>query len=340
MPGAVDDPSAADHEVQHGRSQPHRPCAGQADLRRLDSAGRRGHDRTMVTHPAYQAVAPDDFDAMVEPTRYARRSSDFDEIIARTDEHFWNPDDRDYIDYGAPRPDATIMPEWLRDGERNGGVGQARRPTSAAPSSTRARAGACRTSCTASRARSTCRPASATSSATRARRNTPPTRRARRPATSRPSPRTSRRAGGRRSRSATRSARCWPRSSRAPEVYKKIVGMQMLVEGLAMGAFATLLPEVATTRCCRQLCQLVMTDEAFHHKFGKIWADRTMPKLPAEEHDIVEDWAAHCFQTLLFNLVEPVAEAARSTPQFGLDLAVRARRGHGGAHRRRPPRGA
>jgi len=26
----------------------------------------------------------------------------------------------------------------------------------------------------------------------------------------------------------------------APEVYKKIVGMQMLVEGLAMGAFATL----------------------------------------------------------------------------------------------------
>ena len=26
----------------------------------------------------------------------------------------------------------------------------------------------------------------------------------------------------------------------APEVYKKLVGMQMLVEGLAMGAFATL----------------------------------------------------------------------------------------------------
>ena len=25
----------------------------------------------------------------------------------------------------------------------------------------------------------------------------------------------------------------------APEVYKKLVGMQMLIEGLAMGAFAT-----------------------------------------------------------------------------------------------------
>jgi hypothetical protein len=46
-----------------------------------------------------------------------------------------------------------------------------------------------------------------------------------------------------------------------------------------------------------------MTDEAFHHKFGKIWADRTIPKLSTEEHNLVEDWAAQCFQTLLFNLV-------------------------------------
>jgi hypothetical protein len=52
-----------------------------------------------------------------------------------------------------------------------------------------------------------------------------------------------------------------------------------------------------------KLCQLVMTDEAFHHKFGKIWADRTIPQLTPDEHNIVEDWAAQCFQTLLFNLV-------------------------------------
>jgi hypothetical protein len=49
-----------------------------------------------------------------------------------------------------------------------------------------------------------------------------------------------------------------------------------------------------------------MTDEAFHHKFGKIWADRTIPKLSQEEHNVVEDWAAQCFQTLLFNLVNPL----------------------------------
>jgi len=90
----------------------------------------------------------------------------------------------------------------------------------------------------------------------------------------------------------------------APEVYKKIVGMQMLVEGLAMGAFATLYTKSRDPLLVR-LTQLVMTDEAFHHKFGKIWADRTIPKLTKQEQDIVEDWAASCFQTLLFNLINP-----------------------------------
>jgi hypothetical protein len=103
----------------------------------------------------------------------------------------------------------------------------------------------------------------------------------------------------------------------APEVYKKIIGMQMLVEGLAMGAFATIFREWEDP-LARKLTQLVMTDEAFHHKFGKIWADRTIPKLSAEEHEIVENWAAHCFQTLLFNLVAPHQMTAIYA-DFGLD---------------------
>src|SRR6202044_2990244 len=48
----------------------------------------------------------------------------------------------------------------------------------------------------------------------------------------------------------------------APEVYKKIIGMQMLVEGLAMGAFATLYQK-STDPLLVKLCQLVMTAEAF-----------------------------------------------------------------------------
>jgi len=90
----------------------------------------------------------------------------------------------------------------------------------------------------------------------------------------------------------------------SPLVWKKIVGMQMLVEGLAMGAFASLWKE-ARDPLLRQVCQLVMTDEAFHHKFGKIWADRTIPHLSKAEHDLIEDWAAQVFQVLLFNLGSP-----------------------------------
>jgi hypothetical protein len=93
--------------------------------------------------------------------------------------------------------------------------------------------------------------------------------------------------------------------------------MQMLVEGLAMGAFATIFKEWEDP-LAKKLTQLVMTDEAFHHKFGKIWADRTIPKLSPEEHEIVENWAAHCFQTLLFNLVAPHQMTA-IYQEFGLD---------------------
>jgi hypothetical protein len=91
----------------------------------------------------------------------------------------------------------------------------------------------------------------------------------------------------------------------------------MLVEGLAMGAFATIFKEWDDP-LAKKLTQLVMTDEAFHHKFGKIWADRTIPKLSKEEHEIVENWAAHCFQTLLFNLVAP-HQMTSIYVQFGMD---------------------
>jgi hypothetical protein len=103
----------------------------------------------------------------------------------------------------------------------------------------------------------------------------------------------------------------------APEVYKKIVGMQLLVEGLAMGAFATL-HKFAEDPLLRRTTQLVMTDEAFHHKFGKIWADKTVPKLSEEEHVQVEDWAAQCFQHLLFNLINAEQKQA-IYGEFGLE---------------------
>ena len=100
-------------------------------------------------------------------------------------------------------------------------------------------------------------------------------------------------------------------------VYKKIVGMQMLVEGLAMGAFSTLHVK-SNDPFLRRVCQLVMTDEAFHHKFGKLWARATMPRIDEAEREVVEDWALECFNLLLFNLVN--AEQKQVIyPRFGLD---------------------
>src|SRR5436309_8114955 len=84
-----------------------------------------------------------------------------------------------------------------------------------------------------------------------------------------------------------------------------------------MGAFTTL-HKVALDPLLRRICQLVMTDEAFHHRFGKIWARATVPNLSPEEHRAVEDWALACFDMLLFNLVN--SEQKRLIyPRFGLD---------------------
>ncbi|MDE2488499.1 MAG: ferritin-like domain-containing protein, partial [Alphaproteobacteria bacterium] len=102
-----------------------------------------------------------------------------------------------------------------------------------------------------------------------------------------------------------------------PEVYKKIIGMQMLVEGLAMGAFSNGF-RYNRDPLARKLFQLVMTDEAFHHKFGKIWADRTVPQLSQSERDLVEDWTAHCAQKLLFDRGDP-RQQAEIYGRFGLD---------------------
>jgi hypothetical protein len=91
----------------------------------------------------------------------------------------------------------------------------------------------------------------------------------------------------------------------------------MLIEGLAMGAFATLHSRTQDP-LLRKLVQLTMSDEAFHHKFGKIWADRTVPKLNEEEHEKVEAWAAQCFHTLLNNLVNAEQKQVIYR-EFGLD---------------------
>ena len=293
---------------------------------------------------------------MLEIDRYLNRSTAFDKIISATHDHFWDPLDKKYIDFAdAVRHGerADFMPDDLipalqtdyvvehadEPAERIRFANQIGRWVAVLDPARRAgRADPLGFAL----------PHAARSGRAGIRRQ-PDARR--RPVTSRPSPSTSRRAGARRCRSARRSAALLHEIVHAPEVYKKIVGMQMLVEGLAMGAFATFYQRMAHDPLLVKLMQLVMTDEAFHHKFGKIWADRTIPKLSQEEHEIVEDWAAHCFQTLLFNLVSPAPDegdlrassaSIRTGCMAGFQEAVTddsAPRAHEGRHQHLPRAG-
>ena len=254
---------------------------------------------------AYDAADARDFPAMLEVERYGRRSTAFDKIISATHDHFWDPLDKKYIDFDQPfdMQAETVLPEdfFVIFRTRVGDAMSREQKIKFASQSARwqissilhGEQGALALSASlchilkdpgaqeyaANQTREEARHVTAFSKYIQSRWGTPLP------------------CGATLQTLLTELVL-------APEVYKKIVGMQMLVEGLAMGAFATLY-KMSNDPLLVKLCQLVMTDEAFHHKFGKIWADRTIPKLSEEEHNAVEDWAAQCFQTLLFNLVNP-----------------------------------
>src|SRR5436190_2722496 len=268
----------------------------------------------------YDAVAPDDFESMLELDRYNARSTAFDKIISATHDHFWDPLDKRYIDFDEPfdmetdalMPEAQVplfrlpyIDETLKDPrQRVAFINHIQLRNFS--SILHGEQGALNLSASlchvlkdqgaqeyaANQTREEARHVTAFAKYIKARWGRP--------------------------------VECGPILKDllvdiigAPEVYKKIIGMQMLVEGLAMGAFATIFNET-NDPLARKLTQLVMTDEAFHHKFGKIWADRTIPHLTPAEHEIIEMWAAHCFQTLLFNLVAPTQNVGLYE-EFGLD---------------------
>jgi hypothetical protein len=277
-------------------------------------------DGNITKDVMYDAVAPDDFESMLELDRYNARSTAFDKIISATHDHFWDPLDPKYIDFSAPwdmenealLPDDQVMslgvPYVLDHLEKTGQKAKFINEMALWNFSSilHGEQGALNLSASlchvlkdqgaqeyaANQTREEARHVTAFARYIKARWGRP-----------RPCGQV--------------LQRLLVDIIEAPEVYKKIIGMQMLVEGLAMGAFATGF-QYNRDPLAKKLFQLVMTDEAFHHKFGKIWADRTIPKMTEEERNIVEDWAAHCFQSLLFNMGSPVQQAGVYR-DFGLD---------------------
>jgi len=262
-------------------------------------------NRSMTVDAAYETVAPDDFPAMMDVDRYGNRSTAFDKIISATHDHFWDPLDTKYIDFNdkwdldrdllVPMDFnlelQSAVSDKLDEGQKIYLVNESVRWTMS--SILHGEQGALALSASlchilrdpgaqeyaANQTREEARHVTGFASYIKAR-------------------------WGKPTACGVVLEKLLAEIVATPLAWKKLVGMQMIVEGLAMGTFAKFYSET-NDPLMKKLMQFVMTDEAFHHKFGKIWADRTVPKLPQAERDMIEDWALEVFMTLLRNSTGP-----------------------------------
>lgn len=268
--------------------------------------------------PIYHTVSANDFPAMIEVERYGERTGAFDEIISATHDHFWDPMDRAYLDfetafdvgreYVMPRDTVPELNSAVADRLDEGQQIRLANESVRWGLSNILHGEQGALSLSANLCQILKDPGAQEYAANQVREE-------------------ARHVTAFARYLAVRWGKPYPVGETlgellgqlvaAPEVYKKLIGMQMLVEGLAMGSFAHFHAQT-NDPLLKRLTQLVMTDEAFHHRFGKIWAERTMPLLSAEEHGQIEDWAAECFETLLFNMMN-IRQKRAIYPQFGLD---------------------
>jgi P-aminobenzoate N-oxygenase AurF len=266
----------------------------------------------------FDPVDSTDYFAVIAPERYGKRADLFDPLISETHQHFWDPSDPAYIDFDTPfdLENRTVLPMELVPELRTAVADRLDEKQRIAFANQSARwwissvlhgeQGALSLSASlchvfdnigaveyaANQAREEARHVTAFARYIKARWGAPL-----------PASRTlGTLLGG---------------IIASSEVYQKIVGMQLLVEGLGMGIFATFHSKANDPLLVR-LSQLVMTDEAFHHKFGKLWSKAAVPAMTAEERDRAEDWAAQCFQALMFNMMH-AREKQAVYRQFGMD---------------------
>ena len=62
----------------------------------------RGGKNSLTRDPAYNAANPKHFIPLIEKERYMDRTGIFDKMITDTHRHFWDPNDKKYIDFDQP----------------------------------------------------------------------------------------------------------------------------------------------------------------------------------------------------------------------------------------------
>jgi hypothetical protein len=266
----------------------------------------------------YRTVPRGDFAAMLDADRYATRSAAFDQLIAGTHSHFWDPDDPTYIRFDDPLPvgaaiiPASMVPElrttvadrldaeqqvafanetacWYLSNLLHGEQGAFSLSTSLCDMFWDAGS----QEYAANQAREEARHVRALSRYIGTRyggRTYPPTETIRTLLT---------------------------QLVHTDTLSRKLVGMQMIVEGVALGALSVLHVK-SQDPVLRRLCQLILADEVFHHKFGRAWALTVLPTLAETERHAVEDWALGVFNALVANLFSSAHKSALYE-RFGLD---------------------
>ena len=266
----------------------------------------------------YKAVQPNNLDAMIEVDRYNDRSNIFDSLISQTHDHFWDPMDVRYVDYSInfDLNSDLVLPEEMFSEFNTPTINKLDSKTKIRLANENTRwlissllhgeqAAFCL--CTqmssmlldpgaqeyaANQAREEARHVSAFSRYIKTR-------------------------WGKPYKAGSALSNLLNELVDTPNVYMKLIGMQILVEGLAMGLLTVI---YATTHdpLLKRITQLVISDETYHHKFGKTWAEKTIPFISPEEHNQVEDWAAYCFEKLILNLVN-IDQRQQVFENLGLD---------------------
>jgi hypothetical protein len=267
----------------------------------------------------FQTTSPVDLSTMLETNRYRNRSRRFDPIVARSDEHFWNPADPDYINFDEKAltsvpllpfdfviESGTAIWDKLKEAQRLAFTNDYARWI--VSNLLHCEQGAL--SLAAGLCQILVDPSSQEYAANQAREEARHVNAFTRYAESR--------FDGQIFAVTEPVDTLLTHLVHTPEINRKILGSQLLVEGLALGMFSTI-QRVTLDPLLQRLCQLVITDESFHYQFGKVWAQETIPNLTESERDAVEDWAAEWFHVFFSNLVSPDLKQPLYD-RYGLDL--------------------
>ncbi len=89
---------------------------------------------------------------------------------------------------------------------------------------------------------------------------------------------------------------------RTTRIERKVVGIGLVVEGFAMGAFANIHAHTLDP-ALRHLMRALMRDEAAHHGFALEWIDRELPGLDASARRTLDAWGRKGAMAMRLNLV-------------------------------------